>query len=127
MEYVQGRVFLDPSLPEVKSKQERFAIYQAMIQVLADLHSVDIDKIGLSKLRRKPKPGRVPRSYAERQLTRWKRQFEASRTGEETEQTDKLVARYHVQYFVAIYPRPRRVRIARQHTYASDDTRKNNE
>ena len=91
MEYVQGRVFLDPALPKL-AKRERFAVYQAMIQVLADLHNVDVDAVGLSHFRRRPKAGSARRSYAERQLTRWSRQFEASRTGDATPEMDKLIS-----------------------------------
>uniref|UniRef100_A0A7S4DUL4 Protein kinase domain-containing protein n=2 Tax=Lotharella globosa TaxID=91324 RepID=A0A7S4DUL4_9EUKA len=90
MEYVPGRIFKDPALPGVSS-MGRYAIYQAAIQVAADLHSVDIHAVGLSHLAKKPKPGKPVMSYAERQLRRWTRQFEASRTGDDSKEMDALI------------------------------------
>ena len=46
MEFVEGRIFWDAALPEV-NKQERSAIYDEMNRVLVELHSVDINKVGL--------------------------------------------------------------------------------
>ena len=47
MEYCDGRIFWDASIPEV-GKQERTAIYDEMIRILADLHQVDIEAAGLA-------------------------------------------------------------------------------
>src|SRR5690348_13348714 len=47
MEYVEGRVLWDPTLP-VLEKAERFAVYDAMNAVIAQLHRVDYRAIGLS-------------------------------------------------------------------------------
>ncbi|EPX81363.1 phosphotransferase [Litoreibacter arenae] len=70
MEYLEGRVFFDPSLPELDAG-ERASIYDAMADTLAALHSVDVDAVGLSAF---GKPG----SYFERQIDRWSRQYLAS-------------------------------------------------
>jgi aminoglycoside phosphotransferase (APT) family kinase protein len=70
MEYCDGRIFWDASIPEV-GKQERTAIYDEMIHILADLHQVDIEAVGLADF---GKPG----SYFERQYERWTGQYRAS-------------------------------------------------
>ncbi|PID55134.1 MAG: phosphotransferase family protein [Gammaproteobacteria bacterium] len=73
MEYLEGRVFWDPRLPEIDSKEERAAIYDDMNRVLAAMHTVDIDAVGLSDYGR-------PGNYFERQLSRWTKQYRASET-----------------------------------------------
>jgi len=72
MDYVDGRVMWDPSLPE-QPPATRAAIYGEMNRVLVALHSVDIDAIGLSDY---GKPG----NYFERQTGRWSQQYRASET-----------------------------------------------
>ncbi len=72
MEFLPGRTFWDARLPE-QSKEERSAIYDAMNQVLADLHSVDYQAVGLADY---GKPG----NYFERQVSRWTKQYRASET-----------------------------------------------
>ena len=72
MECLEGRVFWDPALPEV-STQERTAMYDEMNRVLAAMHSVDIERVGLSDY---GKPG----NYFERQIGRWTKQYRASET-----------------------------------------------
>ena len=73
MEYLEGRVFWDPTLPEVANNSERTAIYDDMNRVLAAMHAVDIDKVGLGDYGR-------PGNYFERQLSRWTKQYRASET-----------------------------------------------
>ena len=77
MEYCDGRVFWDAALPELGADSagnaERTKAYQQMGQVLAAIHSVDLDAVGLSDY---GKPG----SYFERQLSRWSEQYKASET-----------------------------------------------
>ena len=72
MEYIDGRVMWDPTLPEV-SAENRHAIYSEMNRVLAAVHSVDINKVGLADY---GKPG----NYFERQIGRWSKQYLASQT-----------------------------------------------
>lgn len=62
MEYVQGRIFTDPSLPGL-SLTDRQAAYQDVITVLANLHSVDYRAIGLGDYGRSS-------AYVQRQLQR---------------------------------------------------------
>jgi len=72
MQYVQGRIFWDATLPEVPAPQRR-AIYLEMIRVLAQLHSVDYKAVGLSDF---GKSGH----YIERQVARWTTQYRAAET-----------------------------------------------
>ncbi|MEJ2170015.1 MAG: phosphotransferase [Desulfobacterales bacterium] len=72
MEYVDGRLFDDVTLPGL-SPAERRAIYFEMIRVLAALHSVDYVALGLSDF---GKPG----NYFARQIARWSGQYVAAKT-----------------------------------------------
>src|ERR1700716_454136 len=47
MEFLDGRIFWDQRLPEVASPAERGAMFQSMNAVIAALHSVDYDAVGL--------------------------------------------------------------------------------
>jgi aminoglycoside phosphotransferase (APT) family kinase protein len=83
MDYVEGRVFWDPTLPELAPAQ-RGAVYDAMNDVIARLHKVDYAKIGLADF---GKPG----NYFGRQIDRWTKQYRASET-ETIEAMDRLIA-----------------------------------
>ena len=72
MEFMQGRVMWDQSLPGM-TPAERGAIYAEMNRVIAALHKVDVAKQGLSNY---GKPG----NYFERQIGRWSKQYTASIT-----------------------------------------------
>ncbi|BEP65423.1 phosphotransferase (plasmid) [Variovorax sp. V213] len=72
MEFVEGRVLWDQSLPGMDNA-ERGAIYDEMNRVMAALHCVDIESVGLSSF---GKPG----NYFERQIGRWGKQYAASIT-----------------------------------------------
>ncbi|MEC8426831.1 MAG: phosphotransferase [Pseudomonadota bacterium] len=72
MEYIDGRVMWDPALPE-NTSEDRTVIYSEMNRVLAALHSVDIEAVGLSDYGR-------PGNYFERQIGRWSKQYRASET-----------------------------------------------
>ena len=72
MEFVQGRVLWDPSLPGMTPAQ-RGAIYDEMNRVIAALHSVDVARVGLADY---GKPG----NYLARQIGRWSKQYQASET-----------------------------------------------
>ena len=75
MRFVTGRIFWDPTLPEVASNDERSAIYREYIGALAKLHRVDYRQVGLGDY---GKAG----GYVGRQVDRWSKQYEASRTSE---------------------------------------------
>ncbi len=72
MEYLEGRVIVDQSLPSF-SKEDRTRVYQEMNRVIAALHSVDYAKVGLDTF---GKPG----NYFGRQIARWSRQYKEANT-----------------------------------------------
>jgi aminoglycoside phosphotransferase (APT) family kinase protein len=72
MEFVDGRVMWDQSLPGY-SQAERASIYGEMNRVIAALHAVPYAERGLANF---GKPG----SYFERQIGRWTKQYLASVT-----------------------------------------------
>lgn len=82
MEFVEGRVLWDQSLPGM-SREERGAIYDEMNRVIAALHSVDFTARGLADY---GKPG----NFFERQIGRWTKQYQASIT-EPIEAMDRLI------------------------------------
>jgi aminoglycoside phosphotransferase (APT) family kinase protein len=83
MEYVEGRVLWDQSLPGM-SRSERGAVYDEMNRVIAALHGVDYAAAGLADF---GKPG----NYFARQIGRWSRQYRASET-ERINAMDELIA-----------------------------------
>jgi aminoglycoside phosphotransferase (APT) family kinase protein len=70
MDFVDGRLFWDPALPELDSA-ERGQVYAEMNRVLAAIHRVDLDATGLRDF---GKPG----NYYQRQIERWTRQYRAA-------------------------------------------------
>jgi aminoglycoside phosphotransferase (APT) family kinase protein len=72
MEYLEGRVFWDPVLPEL-TNDERSAVYDDMNRVLAAMHSINVGDVGLGDYGR-------PGNYFERQVGRWTKQYRASET-----------------------------------------------
>jgi aminoglycoside phosphotransferase (APT) family kinase protein len=82
MDFVEGRIFRDPLLPGMHPS-ERKAIYDALIEMLANLHKVDWKAIGLGDY------GRTE-NYVARQIARWSKQYEASKT-ESISAMDKLM------------------------------------
>jgi len=76
MEYVEGHVLVDGASTErLYDEEERYRIGCSVIQVLADLHRLDPDQIGLGDLGRRG-------AYLARQLKRWRTQWEKSKTRE---------------------------------------------
>lgn len=72
MEFVKGRIFWDPALPELGAP-ERAAAYEDMNRVIAALHAVDPTAVGLADFGR-------PGNFIQRQVDRWTRQYRASQT-----------------------------------------------
>ena len=72
MEYIAGRIFWNVQLRDL-SPSERSAIYEELVRVLAALHTVDVEKVGLSDYGR-------PNNYVARQVARWSKQYRASET-----------------------------------------------
>lgn len=83
MDKLDGRVMSPYALPQV-APAERRACYFAMAETLAKLHRVDLAAAGLTGY---GKPG----NFFQRQITRWVRQWDASRTREDAN-IDRLVA-----------------------------------
>ena len=83
MEKLEGRVFAAHSLPGL-APAERGAMYRSMADTLATLHRVDPAAVGLADYGR-------PGNYFARQVARWSRQWEASRT-RENPALDRLIA-----------------------------------
>lgn len=82
MDFVEGRIFWDASLPEV-AREARAPLFHALTDTLADLHMVDYEKVGLGDF---GKPG----NYFARQLDRWSKQYKAAET-ENLEAMNKLM------------------------------------
>jgi aminoglycoside phosphotransferase (APT) family kinase protein len=83
MEFVEGRVLWDQSLPGM-TKAERAEIYDEMNRVISALHRVPFAARGLADY---GKPG----NYFERQIGRWSKQYTASIT-EPIDEMDQLMA-----------------------------------
>ena len=87
MGYVAGDVLHDAVAADAVPTAQRQSIGMQVIKVLAQLHEVDADAVGLGDLGRKE-------AYLARQLKRWNRQWEASKTHEipEMEETSRILA-----------------------------------
>ena len=86
MGFVAGAVLHDADCARALSEAERLALGVDVVDVLAKLHLVDPDAVGLGQLGRKE-------AYLARQLKRWNKQWEASKTHEipEMEETSRLL------------------------------------
>lgn len=83
MEFVQGRVLWEQTLPGMTNTQ-RADIYDEMNRVIAALHTVPFAQRGLADYGR-------PGNYFERQIGRWSKQYVASVT-QPIPEMDKLMA-----------------------------------
>uniref|UniRef100_A0A7N5J9X9 Acyl-CoA dehydrogenase family member 11 n=1 Tax=Ailuropoda melanoleuca TaxID=9646 RepID=A0A7N5J9X9_AILME len=70
MDHVQGRIFRDFTIPGV-SPAERSAIYVAMIETLAHLHSLNVQSLQLEGYGRGA-------GYCKRQVSTWTEQYQAA-------------------------------------------------
>jgi aminoglycoside phosphotransferase (APT) family kinase protein len=82
MAFVEGRIFWDPALPELNASERR-AMYDEMNRVVATLHKVDYQAVGLEGYGR-------PANFFERQIGRWTKQYHASAT-ETIEAMNRLI------------------------------------
>ena len=71
MEYCDGNVHWSAALESVDSNAQRGQMYDEMNRVMAAIHSVDLDEIGLTDYGR-------PGNYFQRQFDRWSSQYHAS-------------------------------------------------
>ena len=83
MEMVDGRLFTQTLIPAV-TNEDRSAIYTGLACVLAKLHNVVPEAVGLREFGR-------PGNYYERQIHRWTKQYLASQT-EHIEAMNNLMA-----------------------------------
>ncbi len=72
MQYVRGDIHWEPTLPGLSSPQRK-NIYLEMCDVLAALHNVDVELVGLGDFGKRG-------NYFARQISRWTQQFVASQT-----------------------------------------------
>ena len=72
MSYVEGRVIWDGAMPG-SNPVERAAVYDELNRVMAALHKVDYQSVGLGDYGK-------PSNYIERQTGRWIKQYRASET-----------------------------------------------
>jgi aminoglycoside phosphotransferase (APT) family kinase protein len=88
MEYLDGHVLRDAATANaVYTDEQRRKAGESLIDVLADLHAVDVDAVGLGDLGRKE-------GYIARQLKRWYSQFQGStaETGRSVPAVDEMHA-----------------------------------
>jgi aminoglycoside phosphotransferase (APT) family kinase protein len=83
MDFVVGRVFWNPDMPG-SAPAERAAVYDAMNDTLARLHSFDPAAIGLADFGR-------GENYVARQVDRWSKQYRASQT-QTIDEMERLIA-----------------------------------
>jgi aminoglycoside phosphotransferase (APT) family kinase protein len=82
MDFVAGRVFWDPRLPEL-ARHERSAIFDSMNETIARIHSLNPVALGLGDF------GRTG-AYVQRQVGRWTKQYRASEI-EPNEAMERLI------------------------------------
>lgn len=83
MRHVEGRIFQQPGLADVRVAERR-ALFLAAAETLAALHHVDIRARGLEGFGR-------PENYLSRQIDRWSRQYRASIVGENDARMEALI------------------------------------
>ena len=76
MEMVEGRILWDGTMADIP-KLDRHMHYNAMIDTLAQLHSLDHNELGLGDFS-------PPGNYMARQIARWTKQYRAAETDEIT-------------------------------------------
>ncbi len=77
MSYIDGVVLDAPERAALLPVDLRPRVSEHLVDVLADLHAVDVDEVGLGDLAKRE-------GYVERQVKRWSQQWEQSKTRELT-------------------------------------------
>ena len=75
MGFVEGQILRDAPAAKDTTPEMRRKIGESLVEVLAAIHAVNPDDVGLGNLAKRE-------GYIERQLNRWHKQFEASKTRE---------------------------------------------
>lgn len=83
MAHIEGRIFSDCTMPDLKCA-ERAAAFDSANETLARLHSFDLAALDLEDFGR-------PGNYFARQIARWSKQYDASRT-DDVPEMEKLIA-----------------------------------
>ena len=83
MQHVAGRIFWDPTLPELP-REQRAAHFDAMNDAMARLHAIVPDAIGLGDF------GRAE-GYVARQVARWSKQYLADEQAGRDATMDRLI------------------------------------
>jgi aminoglycoside phosphotransferase (APT) family kinase protein len=83
MQHVSGRIFWDPTLPELP-REQRAAHFDAMNDAMARLHAIVPDTIGLGDF------GRAE-GYVARQVARWSKQYLADEQAGRDVTMDRLI------------------------------------
>jgi aminoglycoside phosphotransferase (APT) family kinase protein len=88
MSHVEGVVLDSPDKGTVLPRELRTPASEHLVDVLADLHDVNVDEVGLGDLARRD-------GYVERQVKRWSTQWENSKTRElpAIEEVSRLLSR----------------------------------
>jgi aminoglycoside phosphotransferase (APT) family kinase protein len=89
MEHVDGAIYRDAAVLEAMGPAAMRALILSLVDTLADLHALDYTAIGLADFGR-------PEGFNERQVRRWKKQLDASRS-REVPGIEELHARLAVQ------------------------------
>ncbi len=97
MEFVDGRVIRSHADAEALGTAERARAGESIVEVLAAIHSVDVDRVGLGQLGRKE-------DYVARQLKRWYTQFQGSESHVEGGLALPVVHDVHDQLVASIPP-----------------------
>ena len=85
MQWLDGRVFHAYTAPGL-TRDERSALYEAMVETMAAIHRLDVAALGLSDYGR-------PGNYFARQLKRWSEQWASFRRGDDDNPAlDRIVA-----------------------------------
>jgi aminoglycoside phosphotransferase (APT) family kinase protein len=72
MSFEDGQIFWNPAFPELP-KEKRKAYIDELIRILANMHNVNVEAVGLGDYGR-------PGNYYERQISLWTKQYRASET-----------------------------------------------
>jgi aminoglycoside phosphotransferase (APT) family kinase protein len=83
MNFVEGIVLDDATAAANLSLTERASIGQHVVEVLCNLHTIDVEGVGLGDLGRRE-------AYLDRQLRRWTKQWESSKTDELPEMDEAI-------------------------------------
>jgi aminoglycoside phosphotransferase (APT) family kinase protein len=83
MELVEGRIFWDVTLPQI-ARNERGAYFVNMVEVIAQIHLLDLDALSLADFGRSG-------GYFQRQITRWSGQYIADEVAGRDLHMDRLI------------------------------------